>query len=369
MRRALEFQLRLDQDGDGVADLWGPGSCTYDTELYPHYGASSYVTSLYLAALRVVIRLAEERGESAYARALEARFARAQLVMERELFDEQRGYYICWRDTKSPLWTGERAHEPRSTSSHISQLAGAWWADMLGLEPIVDPQRRRRALAFIARHNVAQVAGSPADEYHLDGSAMQSMSALAMGNYAAHAIGAGLADEGWQAVCNIYRARYEHDGCPWDATLQWSGPGNLQPQWGRWYMSHPAAWFLLPSLGGVWIDRLRHRLTLGPSWPAEWGAQLRALPVLLPGLQLSVEAHRSAESLEVMVTVEQIQQPVRFDTVCVRLPSGFEARRAQVRIENGPQALRAGADALVTAKFPVQFARAGDRVAYSVGLV
>ena len=369
MQRALEFQQRLDQDGDGVADLWGPGSCTYDTELYPHFGASSYVTSLYLAALRVVMRLAEERAESAYVRALEARFARAQAVLERELFDEQRGYYICWRDSKAPLWAGERAHEQRSTSSHISQLAGAWWADMLDLEPIVDPERRRRALAFIARHNVAQVAGSPADEYHLDGSVMQSMSALAMGNYAAHAIGAGLADEGWQAACNIYRARYEHDGCPWDATLQWSGPGNLQPQWGRWYMSHPASWFLLPSLGGVWIDRLRHRLTLGPSWPSEWGAQLRALPVFLPGLQVSVDAHRSAERFEVAVTVGEVLRPMHFDTVCVRLPSGLDARRAQVRIEGRPEALRAGADARVTAKVPIQFARAGDRFAYSVSVV
>lgn len=366
MQRALEFQQRLDQDDDGVADLWGPGSCTYDTELYPHFGASSYVTGLYLAALRVVIRLAEERGESAYARTLGERFARAQQVMERELFDEQRGYYICWRDTKSEHWGGERAHAPRSTSSHISQLAGAWWADMLDLEPIVAPERRRRALAFIARHNVAGVPGSPADEYHLDGSAMQSMSALAMGNYAAHAIGAGLADEGWQAVCNIYRARYEHDGCPWDATLQWSGPGNLQPQWGRWYMSHPASWFLLPALGGVWIDRLHHRLTLGPSWPAEWGAQLRALPVFLPGLQLSVDAHRMAESFEVTVTVAEIHTPVHFDAIYVRLPSGFDARRAQLRIGGSPQTLHAGTDGRFTANVPVQFARAGDRLTYSV---
>lgn len=366
MQRALEFQLRLDQDGDGVADLWGPGSCTYDTELYPHFGASSYVTGLYLAALRVLIRLAEERGESAYARELEGRFEQAQAVMERELYDEQRGYYICWRDRHAEGWGGERAHPARSTSSHISQLAGAWWADMLDLEPIVDPQRRRRALAFIGRHNVAQLPGSPADEYHLDGSSMQSMSALAMGNYAAQAIGAGLADAGWQAACNIYRARYEHDGCPWDATLQWSGPGNLQPQWGRWYMSHPASWFLLPALGGVWIDRLRQRLTLGPCWPSEWGERLRALPVFLPGLLLSVDAHRSARRLEVAVTVAEAHTPMRFDTLCVRLPPGFDGERSQLRIEGACAAVRTGGEGRFEAPFAVQFTRPGDRLAYSI---
>lgn len=366
MQRALEFQQRLDQDGDGVADLWGAGSCTYDTELYPHFGASSYVTGLYLAALRVVIRLAEERGEGGYAGELEGRFARAQAVMEGELFDEQRGYYICWRDTKAAQWRGEREHAARSTSCHVSQLAGAWWADMLEVGPIVDPERRRRALAFIGRHNVAGVAGSPADEYHLDGSTMQSMSALVMGNYAAHAIGAGLADEGWQAVCNIYRARYEHDGCPWDATLQWSGAGNLEPQWGRWYMSHPASWFLLPALGGIWIDRLHHRLTLSPCWPKQWGPCLHALPVFLPGVQLSVDAQRSAEGLEVTISAGQVNSPLHFDTVSIRLPEGLEAARARVRIHGLSEALRADADGRVSARVPVRFARAGDRLRYSV---
>jgi uncharacterized protein (DUF608 family) len=366
MQRALEFQLRLDQDGDGVADLWGPGSSTYDTELYPHYGASAYVTSLYLAALRVVMRLAEERGEREYVRELERRFTLAGQVMERELFDEQRGYYCSWRDRKHACWKGQRAHAARSSSSHISQLAGCWWADMLGLDPIVEPARRRRALDFISRHNVAAVAGCPADEYQLDGTTMQSMSALAMGNYAAHAIGAGLADQGWNAARNIYQARYAHDGCPWDATLQWSGPDNLAPQWGRWYMSHPASWLLLPALGGVRIDRLRGLLTLCPSWPSEWGAQLRALPVFLPGFQLTVDAERTASSLQVTITAGELNAPVSFSSVCIILPLGYDPARTEVRLAGFESPLRATAEGRVTTAAAVRFARRGDRLDYSV---
>ena len=319
MVRALAFQARLDQDGDGVADLWGAGSFTYDTELYPHYGASSYVASLYLAALRVVIVLAEERGEAAYAADLRARFARAQGVLE-GLFDEAKGYYTSWRDLGHAAWTGARAHGPASASSHVSQLAGAWWADMLGLGPIVDEARRRRALDYVARHNVALVEGCPADEVQPDGTPMQSMSALAMGNHAAHAIGAGLPDQGWCAVERIYHARYAHDGCPWDATLQWSGPGNLAPQWGRWYMSHPASWFLLWALGGVRLDRLRSRLTLAPSWPTAWGDELRALPVFLPDLQLRVDARRHDQGLTVAVTAVRVVRPVDLREVAVLVP-------------------------------------------------
>ncbi len=66
MQEALRFQDRLDQDGDGVPDLWGPGSCTYDTELYPYYGAAAYTTGLYLAALSVMRRLAGERGDAEF---------------------------------------------------------------------------------------------------------------------------------------------------------------------------------------------------------------------------------------------------------------------------------------------------------------
>ena len=54
---------RLDQDGDGVPDLWVSGSKTHNTKLYPHYGAAAHSTGLFLAALRVGELLALERGD------------------------------------------------------------------------------------------------------------------------------------------------------------------------------------------------------------------------------------------------------------------------------------------------------------------
>ena len=193
------------------------------------------------------------------------------------------GYYIAGAIVAMPDGRARRRTAALSTNCHISQLAGAWWADMLGLGDIVDPERRRRALEFIGRHNVEVVAGCSADEFSLDGRAMQSMTALAMGNYASQAIAAGLPDHGWEAVEKIYRARYEHDGCPWDAPLQWSGDGNLEPQWGRWYMSHPASWHLLWALAGVRLDRLQGSLILQPCWPSGWGNELRVASRLLSG--------------------------------------------------------------------------------------
>lgn len=360
MKRALAFQDRLDQDGDGVADLWGPGSFTYDTELYPHFGASAYVASLYLAALRVMIRLAGERRDDAYAEEAQKRFDKARRVLEEELFDDAHGYYTSWRDLTHAAWSGSRAHGPRSASSHISQLAGCWWADMLDLGPIVDGPRRLRALDFIGRHNVAEVAGCPADEYHLDGTTMQSMSALAMGNYAAHAIGAGSPDHGWAAVERIYRARYAHDGCPWDATLQWSGPGNLAPQWGRWYMSHPASWYLLPALGGIRLDRLRGSMTLAPSWPAAFGSRLRALPVFVPGLQLEVNAERTEGRLVASVTVQAVTQPLALRRVRALLPRDFDPARTTARFTGLDAVATIDSEGRVSADHALTLGAVGD---------
>ena len=211
-----------------------------------------------------------------------------------------------------------------STASHVSQLAGSLWADMLRLGDIVDPARRQRALNFIGQHNVAAVPGCVADECSLDGQAMQSMAALAMGNYAAQAIAAGSADHGWAAVERIYHARYDHDGCPWDAPLQWSGEGNLQPQWGRWYMSHPASWFVLWALGGARIDRLRGTLEVTPSWPDAWGDRLAAMPVFLPGFQARVDASRAQGGWSVNFTIVAAWAPVTLHRLSTRLPSRLD---------------------------------------------
>ncbi len=146
VQAALRFQARLDQNGNGLPDLWGSGCCTYDTELYPYYGSSAFVATLYLAALRAAERMALRRGDAGYAEELSKRFGRASHALENELWDESRGYYLSWRDPDHEAWAGTpMAHGPESPNCHIAQLAGAWWADLLCLGDILDPTRRRRA--------------------------------------------------------------------------------------------------------------------------------------------------------------------------------------------------------------------------------
>ena len=358
---AMRFQERLDQDEDGVADMWGPGSCTYDTELYPYFGASAYVTGLYLAALRIVEKLAIERGDDEFATYAQKRFSKAQRVLEDELWDEQLGYYISWRDLNAGVWKDDFAHAEKSRNCHVSQLAGAWWADMLALGDLVDPQRRRRALQAIHQRNVQPLAGCPADESTPDGKTMQSMVAVSMVYFNAHAILAGLPDLGWEAVEKAYHARYDVDGCPWDATLQWSGEGNLHAQWGRWYMSHPACWYLPLALTGLRLDRLNNRLTLMPNWPSSWGENFK-MPVFLPGISAEVTSQRGgAGSFAELRLIRDCDPALVLDEVSVRLPVIPKVKAARARRTNGEcLSVVVEADGLIRILDEIRLSKAGD---------
>jgi uncharacterized protein (DUF608 family) len=332
VKDALRFQARLDQNGNGVADLWGSGCCTYDTELYPYFGSSSFVASLYLAALRAAERMAKDFGDMAFAGEARERFARAQRVLEEDLWHEELGFYRSWIDPDHSAWENTPyAHGPESLNCHIGQLAGAWWADLLDLGEIVHPERRRRALASIDRLNVQPVAGCPANEVDPDGNYSESWPLYALAYYAAQAISAGMPEAGWRAVERIYRVRQQLDGSHWDTPLEYAGPDNEEPQWGRWYMSTPASWYVWLALSGVRLDRFHRQLSLAPSWPAGWGEQLAAFPVFLPGLRLSLDCARTPASWKVALKIDRlVGGSLDLDRIVVPLPEHLLPRSVHV---------------------------------------
>jgi hypothetical protein len=178
---------------------------------------------------------------------------------------------------------------------------------------------------------------------------MQSMVAVSMVYFNAQSILVGLPDLGWEAVEKVYHARYDLDGCPWDAPLQWSGKGNLEPQWGRWYMSHPSSWYLPLALAGVRIDRLRNRLTLTPNWPSAWPDELK-IPIFLPGFTAELNSQRRSRGWSVSLHLKRAcDQPLIFDSIHTRFPVGIDpgsvraetsdSRRLPVRVE-GDRELR-----------------------------
>lgn len=368
VKAALRFQERLDQTGNGIADLWGSGCCTYDTELYPYYGSSSFIATLYLAALRAGERMAAAAGDLEFEGEARARFAMAQGVLENEIWHEELGYYRSWIDPNYEIWDGTlKAHEAESLNCHIGQLAGAWWAELLDLGEIVDRKRLRRALERIGSWNVDRVEGCPANEVDPEGGFAESWPLYALVYFSSLAIASGLPDAGWRGVEKTYRVRQQLDGSHWDTPLEYSGPNNEQPQWGRWYMSTPASWYLWLALSGVRLDRVDRKLSIRPSWPIEWGDELRAIPVYLPGLQMRVDCQRSDKSWSLQFEfVRIVGEALDLDEIWIQLPDHFRTDGTQISVDGITESgMSLEEDRTVRLQGPFQFSEAGEQFSVS----
>ncbi|NLG83522.1 MAG: hypothetical protein GX493_02690 [Firmicutes bacterium] len=339
LKRAMRFVARLDQNGDGVPELWGPGCCSYDNEHFPYYGASSYISSLYLAALRLAERIALRFGDAEFAGYCRGTADRVRKVLEGELWDPNRGYFISWRDKTAAAWEGGvRAHADRSENCTVAQLAGEWIGKMFGLPPGVENGRILSALRRIYELNVKPVAGCPANEVSPDGTIRSFSWAFYVEVYfACTAAYFGLADEALETLRRIDYAIHDCAGTPWDAPLVWEGPENTVPGWGRWYMSNPASWFYLHALGGLVYDALEKVLRIAPRLPTGIGdgRELKDLPIFLPGawLKLSVRDEDRSRTVQLVVVQTIGEGWPSFDHLILDLPPG--ASLSTLRVETG----------------------------------
>ena len=369
VKRALDFQMRLDQNGDGVADLWGHGSNTYDSQDLHYYGASAFIASLFLAANLAAEQLAKTLGDAKFAAVCRRRFAKARKVYEKTLWNEARGHFNSWVDTNFRAWKGtEREHPLKSDSSMIAQVAGQWFANHLGLPDIADRTKLAKALASIYAMNVKPVKYCPAIDMNHDGKHNYSWIQYAETYYAANAIHEGRADEGLDAVHRIWLAQYTHDGSPWDAPLKYAGKDNGDFGWGRWYMTNPATWSLLVAITGVGVDLLRGMLTMSPNIPKAIGGgrTLRRVPVFFPKFHATVDAAVAKSKRRIALRITKLigGKPVAFGKLRVA-----DTGRAPVVKLNG-KLLRVRS-AAKTGRFleldvKVRFAKSGDRLEISL---
>jgi uncharacterized protein (DUF608 family) len=139
IKRAMEFVItRWDPDEDGV--LGGQQHNTHDAELS---GSSSWLGTLYLAALAACERMARLENESA----AEQRFLR---IRERGASAQNRtlwngSYYIQIPDAEPG--------EDYNNGCHMDQVLGQWWAHQLDLGWLYPPERVRSAMQALLKHN------------------------------------------------------------------------------------------------------------------------------------------------------------------------------------------------------------------------
>ncbi|HKA49395.1 MAG TPA: GH116 family glycosyl hydrolase [Candidatus Dormibacteraeota bacterium] len=143
-RDAIAYLECCDHDGDGIPENAGVPDQTYDT--WPMTGVSAYCGDLWLAALSAAEWAATRAGDQGGAVRLARLRDRAAVRLE------------------GLLWTGthyrfDSSRGPVAETIFADQLAGTWYALMLGLPPPHPLERVERALTTVLSSNLRGFAG------------------------------------------------------------------------------------------------------------------------------------------------------------------------------------------------------------------
>ncbi|MBB5254514.1 hypothetical protein D1869_13690 [Sulfurisphaera ohwakuensis] len=135
MKEVIDWLISLDKDKDCIPDSKGGFDNSYDGTYM--YGASSYVGSMFLCALRAFISASKILGMeySKYEDCL-----RRGIVTFNSLWNGK--YFIAWK-----------SNNRKKESCMSSQILGQFWCDILGLEPIIDEDKIVKALRSIYELN------------------------------------------------------------------------------------------------------------------------------------------------------------------------------------------------------------------------
>jgi non-lysosomal glucosylceramidase len=176
IRRAMEYAWSPDNpdkwDPDKTGVLWGRQHHTLDMELF---GPNSWLTSMYLAALRAASIMADSMGDPAFAMECRDMAAKGGAYVDRELFNGR--YYaqkldLHDRSVLTPFNRNRKAGVLRDSFMEAywsdeygqikyqigegcltDQILGQWHADIAGLGDLLAPDNVRTALKSVFDEN------------------------------------------------------------------------------------------------------------------------------------------------------------------------------------------------------------------------
>ena len=135
---AVEWLISCDRNNDYLPDNEGQDT-TFD--VWPFYGASSYASGLFLAALLAIARMAEETKDKENREKYSQLFIKAKDNFEKKLWKSD--YFISYHNDKV-----------KDESCLAFQAIGQWYASMLGLGYIVEPQKVKKSIAKVFSLNI-----------------------------------------------------------------------------------------------------------------------------------------------------------------------------------------------------------------------
>jgi uncharacterized protein (DUF608 family) len=146
IRRATEWLIAKDQDGDGL--IVGNQHNTLDTDWF---GPVAWLSGLYLAALAAAEAMARELGDADFANRCHAILDTGRQRIVRDLFDGD--YFVNKPDSKhlDAINSG--------SGCHIDQVMGQSWAFQVDLPRVLPEKETRVALKALWRYNFTPDVG------------------------------------------------------------------------------------------------------------------------------------------------------------------------------------------------------------------
>ena len=243
--RAIANTAQLDTDGDGLPDK-DTRLNTYDN--WDFFGTPAYIASLWLAALKAGVRLAEDAGDSATAAQWRDLHGRGAATFDTKLWNGE--YYSLWVD-------GAR----RDECCMSDQLSGEWYTQLMGLGQSLPRERVVAALRAVVRHNFTPEQGLINASYPA-GAAVRFPTfenPQASGNwtgieyaFASMLMEFGLVEDGVRLVRAV-QDRYARAGRVWNHV-----------ECGDHYYRAMCSWTTLLAATGFKLDVPRRELTVAP---------------------------------------------------------------------------------------------------------
>jgi len=231
MKDAIAYLRQFDHGG-GVPENSGYPDQTYDSWVVR--GVSAYSGGLWLGALRAGEETARTLGETHTAEEYHELFLKAQKTYVSKLWNGEYFRYDADSDYKDAIQT--------------DQLAGQWYATMLGLGDLVPHEMQISALKKIFAFNVMKFGNGEmgaANGMAPDGSIIDSNEqarevwAGTTYGFAALLKSEGMEDESYKTVHGIYHVIYESKGYWFRTPEAWDVTGNFRASM---YMRPTAVW-------------------------------------------------------------------------------------------------------------------------------
>lgn len=243
---AMEQTSQLDADGDGLPDT-NAGRNTYDA--WKFSGTSTYISVLWLAALKAAALLADACGKPEQAAAWRELSERGAASLEEKLWGGE--YYNLWVDGAS-----------KDECCMTDQLDGVFFARLLGLGGIIPEERTQTVLESIWKYNYSDENGlinascPPGKKFTLH--TFRNCQGLANWSGIEYMMAAfytmtGHYDRGLRLVEGVLE-RHRRLGQIWN-----------HAECGDYYYRPLSSWLLLQALSGASFDRAGKSLTLQDS--------------------------------------------------------------------------------------------------------